>query len=283
MAKNITSQIIIRNILSRSKGGSLNRDLHAAAAAGDAAAISSLIRQGAYKDIVLDDETGETPLHLASKNGHTDAVRALLAAGASIHAATSGKKDGRTPLHTAAHAGHLDIVILLLDSGIPANIPSIGENWGDTALHLACRHGHDGAAAELLARGANPAQQNHGWETPLHQAALGGHVATARLLLEAGADCNVRNMAGKTPLHSAATHMKEDGKTDIVTLLAGFGAKPLVHDNAEELPESCLDLKGIEAFRAAFDAGRASRIEGTIGADRPRPPRIAQRPPVPTL
>ncbi|XP_062858824.1 caskin-2-like isoform X2 [Trichomycterus rosablanca] len=59
-----------------------------------------------------------TPLHLASRNGHKDIIRLLLKAGIDINRTT---KAG-TSLHEAALYGKTDVVKLLLDAGIDVNI-----------------------------------------------------------------------------------------------------------------------------------------------------------------
>ena len=46
-------------------------------------------------------------LHLAAQEGHTETVKALLAAGAEVNAKA---KDGRTALHVAAGEGHIEIM-----------------------------------------------------------------------------------------------------------------------------------------------------------------------------
>jgi ankyrin repeat protein len=58
---------------------------------------------------------GMTPLLLAAREGHVDAVRALLNAGASVSQASAGDKT--SPLLIATINGHFDLAMLLLDKG----------------------------------------------------------------------------------------------------------------------------------------------------------------------
>lgn len=58
----------------------------------------------------------KTPLFASSQNGHAEAVRMLIAAGADVNEMLSNKNTG-TPLLVAAHYGHNDVIRLLIDAG----------------------------------------------------------------------------------------------------------------------------------------------------------------------
>ena len=58
---------------------------------------------------------GMTPLMMAALNGHADAVKALLSAGADGRATA---KDGRTAFSMASKSGRDQVVKMLADSGI---------------------------------------------------------------------------------------------------------------------------------------------------------------------
>ena len=95
---------------------------------------------------------GWTPLIFASNRGHSGIVKALLAAGADVNAATDY---GRTALITACEDGHLEAARALVAAGANVNAADQG---GRTPLNCARSH-HNATAnpaieALLLAAGA---------------------------------------------------------------------------------------------------------------------------------
>jgi len=87
----------------------IDKLLREAAGAGDGRRVKELLEQGAQVDAKDDD--GQTPLHLASENGHIESMRELLMKNADVHSKT---KKGSTPLHYASLAGQIDSVRELL-------------------------------------------------------------------------------------------------------------------------------------------------------------------------
>jgi len=73
---------------------------------------------------------GETPLHFAAAEDHTNVAELLLANHAEVNAKDSR---GWTPLHIAAAKGYKDVVKLLLANKAGVNIMA----FGGTPLHLA--------------------------------------------------------------------------------------------------------------------------------------------------
>ncbi|MBI1872942.1 MAG: ankyrin repeat domain-containing protein [Acidobacteria bacterium] len=73
---------------------------------------------------------GLAPLHIAARQGSTDAVQALVDAGADINQRSAGDKI--TPIIIATINGHFDLAKLLLDKGAD---PNLIEDNGVTALY----------------------------------------------------------------------------------------------------------------------------------------------------
>ena len=103
----------------------------------------------------------------AARRGDTDAVRALLEAGADANLAQG---DGLTALHLAAREGHLEVVRILINAGAETSATTrIGDY---TPLHLAGGTGHADVIGALLRAGADPtAVTTSSGVTPLHLAA----------------------------------------------------------------------------------------------------------------
>ena len=125
-----------------------------------------------------------TPLALAAKYGHEAIARALLAAGADVNKAND---EGATAVILAAQEGHEAVVRALLEGGADVNKAN---KKGMTPLTIAARYGHEGIVNALLAAGANVNQMTKKGATPLTIAARYGHEGIVKMLLDAGADAN---------------------------------------------------------------------------------------------
>jgi hypothetical protein len=104
--------------------------LVAAAAAGQADTVKSLLAQGAGINAISAD--GRTALIAAVQNDHMDVVQILIAAGANLNVAT---RFTGTALHLAENKGETQIAALLLASGARSTGKSVGDTvcvrpWG---------------------------------------------------------------------------------------------------------------------------------------------------------
>ena len=183
--------------------------LHHAARYGTPEMVRALLRGGAAVDaralgFSIHYGWDWTPLHLAVvHNPDPEVSAALLEAGADPRARGY---EGETPIHMAARNGNPALAALLLDTGADANARG---STGRTPLHdAATSNGNPAmiavlldAGAELEARAVYPdSHWDYGSMTPLHEAArANGNPAIVTALIEAGADVDARVLAGAIP------------------------------------------------------------------------------------
>jgi len=194
------------------ESSSLAADLRRAATANDAAAVRSLLRQGA--DIEARDADGRSALLLATRAAAIDAARVLIEAGADVNARD---RISDSPYLYAGAEGPLEILRLTLDNG--ADLGSVNR-YGGTALIPAAHHGHPDIVRELLGTGIDIDHVNDlGWTALLEAVILGDggpvHTEIVRLLLEAGADPAIADADGVTPL----AHAQQRGYAGMIELL----------------------------------------------------------------
>lgn len=146
------------------------------------------------------NEVGVTPLHMASRWGDIEIVRALLDAGACVQ---SLDDMGVSSLHYAVNRNEVGVVQALLEAGADANLQS--SKRANSALHLAAKRGDEEIVQALLNAGANTElRQKIKHITPLHFAAIWGNIGCIRALLDAGADAGAKDACGMTPLKYAS-------------------------------------------------------------------------------
>jgi len=131
---------------------------------------------------------GETPLHWAAHDGHTEIVRDLLNAGADIEADEIGAYGGK-PLHWAAEH-EPQVVRLLLARGAQVDSRNLkeGDLQGCTPLLMCALQRNDCAecADLLLAAGADAGAKDAKGRTALSVAEMRGHSRVAGLLRSRG-------------------------------------------------------------------------------------------------
>jgi ankyrin repeat protein len=186
--------------------------LHLESRAGNLNTVKALINGGA--DIQTRDLQMQTPLHEASKSGKADVVSLLLEGDADIQARDYHM---RTPLHEAGKHGRAKIVSLLLERGADIEVRTEG---GQTPLHEAVKHGHADVASLLLEKGANAQATAKFGGTVLHCAIRGKYDLLVQMLVMHGADINDTMEGGLTPIDYAVKH----NSPEILRLLKTFGA-----------------------------------------------------------
>ncbi|KAL8950877.1 MAG: hypothetical protein Q9222_003111 [Ikaeria aurantiellina] len=163
---------------------------------------------------------GFTALHYACMGNHPEAVRTLLAHGASY---SNADFNGRTAIHHAIKNNSLQCLEVLLETGI-SSISALPDNDGFTSWHWAAQSKQKQALDILLKYSARTTslrdmRAKNGW-TPLLCAASVGSVENLNLLLHVG--CTIAETAedGSTPLHHAAM----SGSLEAVQLLLDQGS-----------------------------------------------------------
>lgn len=190
----------------------LDIQLAAAARMGDPKQLSSLIEQGAL--VNAPDAWGNTPLLIAAREGHVEAARVLLRAGAE----PEGRNGAMTPLAAAALRGHSSMVRVLLRAG--ARTDSVGLN-GQVPLLGALQIGHLPTARLLLEAGASTRITDRAGDSPLVMAINQGREDLLALLLQHGANPNLTDSSGLSPLYWARQNQRED----LAQRLIAAGAK----------------------------------------------------------
>ena len=143
-----------------------------------------------------------TPLWLASKRGHLEVVRVLLAAGATVDSLSSYPTT--SPLWARAMG---EALARALVGATPDLVKTV---YGSSPLWAASHAGHVEVVRALLAACADADLATTG-TTPLWIASQDGHVEVVRALLAGGAQVDlVRNEDGSSPLWAASDSDRVD-------------------------------------------------------------------------
>lgn len=203
---------------------------------------------------VVDEDTGETELHVAAETGDISRLRELLEAKRCDPKQADYR--GESALHQAVLFGRGDSTLTLLMGG--AN-PNQADDRGYTPLHYTgfsddgravrgaettvSEEGAVELATALLERGAIVDARGENGRTPLLTAASTGQLGVVRVLLRSGADPQRREaVAGRTALHLAY----QLNECDVVEELLTAGADSEAADDRGRLPSElgeglCLD------------------------------------------
>jgi ankyrin repeat protein len=221
-----------------------------AAMRGDAAAVRTLITQGA--DVNAAQGDGMTALHWSALNGDTATVDALLKAGAKTDAVT---RDGHyTALHLASSRGHAAAVTRLVDAG--SDVKAL-TSTGVQPIHLAAEAGNADALKAIIDHGAdvNVRDQTHG-RTPLIFATSENRVDAIKLLIAKGADVSITTKVIDYPQRSAADTADRVARDRAIT--AATGKAPPVDPSG--------GAGGAAAAASGGGAGAGGRGAGAAGA-----------------
>ncbi|GAB2278559.1 hypothetical protein Dimus_013236 [Dionaea muscipula] len=195
--------------------------LRFAAEAGDAEALKILVAQPEI-DLDHQDENGFSAVMVAALEGHVEAFRVLVYAGADVK------------LH--ANSGE-DVIILSMISQKQEQIEKVMLEFalemdqhhagGFCALHCAARHGDLEAIKLLTTKGYDVNIPDGFGCTPLMIAAGEGHGHVCKLLIAYGAKCDAKNTVGETAL-SLARKNRRGGRNDAERIILDELARNLV-------------------------------------------------------
>jgi hypothetical protein len=138
----------------------------------EASALGTPAAAAGHLDLAMTDAYGSTALTLASRGGHLELTRALLALDPLPPILNAQNIFGSTALMCAAASGHERVTVELLEvAGVDVNVRT---QYGSSALSKAAESGHAAIVSALLARGA-VAHANKLGKGPAELAAAKGH------------------------------------------------------------------------------------------------------------
>ena len=143
-----------------------------------------------------------------SRYGETADVCALLTTagdGAKALADTPHGESGNYALHMASANGHTAVINALVEAGADVNVKN---GAGSTPLHWAALNAHKAAVLALLSKGASPVAVNDADNTPFDEAKGRGHAGIAdiikHLIEKKFPEADAKAKAGATPADAAA-------------------------------------------------------------------------------
>lgn len=164
---------------------------------GDLAILKYLVNRK-HVDVNITDDTENTPLHWAARDGYLDIVKYLVdEKGANI---TQRNKFSNTPLHYAAIHDRLDVMKYLVDEK-HADI-NIRGRYGNVPLNWAAYYGHLDIVKYLVdEQHASIYIANMNNNNAIHDAAMYGRLDILKYFVEEkDADINFKGEYGRTAL-----------------------------------------------------------------------------------
>jgi uncharacterized protein len=195
-------------------------DLQLIRAAHDGAldAVRALLAAGA--SVAAVDETGATALVRAAYTNHFEIARLLVEAGADVN---HQDRTRQSAFLIATSDGFHDLLLLCLEHGADVHRT---DSYNGTGLIRAADRGHVDVIRTLLKTDIAIDHVNRlGWTALLEAIILGDgglrHSEVVRLLVEAGANVNLADGQGVTPL----AHARRKGQVTVIQILESAGAQ----------------------------------------------------------
>lgn len=175
--------------------------LHEACREGQESKVRELVEEQP-KLLLSQDLDSRYPLHWAVSYQHESIVKILLSRMQSVDLDDLVDESGWSPLHIASSVGNLDIFTELLHHAIKPDA-DLGTSQGVTALHLACSKQHLAIARLLVKEGASVRKKDVRGQLALHRAASVGSIPLVKLLCDGRSPVNAKDVQGWTPLFHA--------------------------------------------------------------------------------
>ncbi|KAL2874722.1 hypothetical protein SGCOL_010096 [Colletotrichum sp. CLE4] len=148
-------------------------------------------------------KNGSTPIHELASSGHAKELEIMTKAAKTLELPLSGDAQGRTPLLIAVRNKHSDAIDVLIKYKANVNARETSkDNTVPTALWHAAWNPDLSIATKLLEAGADPNAKGND-TTILHLAATQHWLELAKLLVKYKADLNAKSSSKDTPLHAA--------------------------------------------------------------------------------
>ena len=137
---------------------------------------------------------------------------------------------GSTLLHKCTHQGNRAIVRWLIKE--KNYCVDRADSNGSSALHLAALKGHLEIVKDLINFGAKVDQVNNVGASPLHFASFNGYCDVIKHLLISGCDIDILDNFSTSPLHIAC----RDAKSEVCSVLCKLGANVNLQDKDGSTP-----------------------------------------------
>eukprot|EP00210_Caulerpa_lentillifera_P006975 g6670.t1 len=169
--------------------------LHHVVCSNDPELTTNLIRKGANID--AKNQSGETPVFLATKHNCADSLKALMEAGASFNLSA---QEADIALHEAIVKNNIEMTKLLLNNGVDSDQTS--SDKGFTPLMRACFNGRVEVIKLLIEGGADLEATTSDGLTCLLVAAINKHTEVVHYLVEQdNCPINATTQNGYSALH----------------------------------------------------------------------------------
>ncbi|CAL5349024.1 unnamed protein product [Camellia sinensis] len=189
---------------------------------GDIQALEALIGRSEI-DLDYQDDRGFSAVMVTAMEGHVEAFRLLVYAGADVKLCN---KSGETAITLSEFNQNRDLFEkVMLEFALEKGNRNGG---GFYALHCAARRGDLDAVRLLMNKGYDVNVPDGDGYTPLMLAAREGHGSTCRLLIKSGARCDLKNVKGETAVSLA----RNNGSHDAVPVILDELARKLVLSGA---------------------------------------------------